>query len=439
MTDLATSPAPPDRPTVAIVAWQAIGTVAPGAGVPVGGMETAAWTFATGLARDERWRPIFVARSTRRLPNTHPTGVTIAAHVDRWMPVRRAVASALSDRPVRWTPRLIWQVFCLAITKPFRAADPMLRKPDPRLAKLDPPDVWITMGVNAESAGVIATAGDQQRPSLVLVQSNEDLNPRFADDPHFTSKYGVQSADVMFAIRNATHFVCQNQWQCDQLQKHFGRDSFLIRNAIDLHHFNQLRERFGPTSPRDDESNASSTLPFDQRPVDVLWIGRFENFHKRITTAIQIARQSPSLKFCFIANPSDPAVEADVLADPPDNVRFISRVPAKEMPNQFAQAKTFLCTGDPRYEGFPNVLLQAAAMGTPIVSLADFDQFFQRSGAGVVCDDPRNVPEVLSEFVTRRRSVDHSKVYDYLETHHSEPVICRHLADLLDRCLDDVR
>ena len=48
----------------------------------------------------------------------------------------------------------------------------------------------------------------------------------------------------------------------------------------------------------------------------------------------------------------------------------------------FRQARCFLSTSAASHEGFPNVILQAAAAGVPIVSLEDFDNFIATAGVG---------------------------------------------------------
>ncbi len=58
-----------------------------------------------------------------------------------------------------------------------------------------------------------------------------------------------------------------------------------------------------------------------------------------------------------------------------------------QCPHNIMGADVLLATGSQAYEGFPNVLLQAAAAETPIVSLQDFDGFLNASSAGNVCQD----------------------------------------------------
>jgi glycosyltransferase involved in cell wall biosynthesis len=83
----------------------------------------------------------------------------------------------------------------------------------------------------------------------------------------------------------------------------------------------------------------------------------------------------------MILNPRDPDVEFRVRSSAPANVGIVDRVPAAQMPAVFARAAALLSTS--QLEGFPNVFLQAALSGVPIVSLAVGSQFLQTSRAGV--------------------------------------------------------
>lgn len=398
---------PTDRLRVAIVAWQALPAVFPHLGSRVGGIETAAWTLAKGLATQTRWSPDLVFRSPSKLPTSMLDGVNLIASIERWEAVRRDVSECIDFSARRWKRfrwSLFWNLPLLAITRPLRRRDPELMQPDPRLQSLRP-DVWVAMGVGKESAGVIATARSQDRPSVLMIRSGADLDSRFLSDEITLTDYGERSDVCRFAIQNATRVVCQTQTQQAKLKSLFDRDSFLVRNPIDLPRW----------QPAESDSRRG-----------VLWVGRYEHFAKRISMAIEIARTCPELPFTLIANRDDPRVETLVRKGCPKNVTLVDYVPPTEMSQRFGDAAVFLSTSSSSAEGFPNVLLQAAASQTPIVSLEDFDGFIKSSGAGFVCGGKADIAvEKLRSIVSQNESVDHKAVMDYLRRHHDWDEIIR--------------
>ncbi|MGB7324376.1 MAG: glycosyltransferase [Rubripirellula sp.] len=282
---------------------------------------------------------------------------------------------------------------------------------DRRLMSLKP-DVWVTMGVGKESAGVIATAAAQGRPSVLMIRSGADLDARYAENEITHSPYGERSDVCRFAIEQADEIVCQTDVQLERLQKLFGRKGSLIRNSLDIDRWKVERDKHARRH--------------------VLWIGRYEEFAKRIQLAIQIAKACPEIPIRMIVNPDDPTVEKRVRSSLPSNVELVDYIPFDEMPLQFAQATAFLSTSSAAAEGFPNALLQAAASGTPIVTLQDFDRFFAKSSAGVVCgDDVANATERLTEFHTGKRIHAVAPVDEYLTANHSIDWVTDRFSSLL--------
>jgi glycosyltransferase involved in cell wall biosynthesis len=403
---------------VTFVAWQGLAAALPDYGSPIGGLETGAWTYCRGLARNSDWQPRFVARSGANLPKRNVDGVEVVPLSDRWLGIRRDVAAHLTPlwppRLRQFSARLLWEVPLLAVTWPFRPRDPEPMRPDPRLLRLAEPDAWVAMGVGREASGVVATAAAQSRPSLIMIQSNFDLDERYRTDPDFVSEYGERAEHCRFALENATLVVCQTDIQRQQLHRVFGREGCLIRNPCELQRWESKHDthRRGLT----------------HRRGPVLWIGRYDDFHKRIDRALEIARRCPETRFRFIANPLDREVERRAWESCPPNVQLIERVPFDRMPREFHAAAAFLVTGAARAEGFPNVLLQAAAAGTPIVSLEDFDQFLLRSGSGWATGDNAGLAaETLGEVLRGERPIDQAKVRRYLKVHHSLDMISRQL------------
>ena len=416
---------------VAIVAWQAKPAVFGEDASGIGGLETAAWTFAKGLAAMSDWRPTLVFRSASRLSTQSIDGVRLHAAIDRWQQMRRNVSAWLNrsngSRLSQFSFSLLGKLLALAVTWPFRSRDPVSMATDPRLRALTP-DVWIAMGVGKESAGVIATAIASGRPSILMIRSFDDLADSNAEDKITFSAYGERSDICRYAIDNASRIVCQTNVQSQKLNRVFGRQGILIRNAIDS-------QRWQVPLPDEPvfQKPVGNQQGFNKRGNHVLWIGRFDNFHKRIDLAIEVARRCPEVPFRFIANRGDTALESRIRSSLPSNVQILEYIPFDQMPLQFSSSLAFLSTSSSDYEGFPNVLLQAAASSTPIVSLQDFDEFIVRSDAGVVTDD--NVDETVQAIlrvVQGSNQYDDQAVQNYLKQFHSIETITQQLESLLN-------
>lgn len=418
-----------------MVAWNALPAILPELGTSVGGLETHAWTLANGLRQFTSLRPRFFVRTSlwKSLP-AEISGVQL--YYDRqWLrSVRHQFSRSVQIGPpmriLHWHPNLCWQFPLLATARLFNRwrgyqhpEYTPATSPDPRLLHQDC-QAWAAFGVNADSARVAATAAEQGRPLLLFLESNADLDTRIAtaddgviNEPSTSQGsqaahniYGESFAVQRFALHSATTIVCQSQFQQRRLAQLFSKQGPVIRNPIN------------PAQWRPD--------PGVQR-THVLWIGRYDSFHKRIPLAFEIARRCPRLNFRMIVNRHDDVLEAQLRSQCPANVELVDYVPFSEMPREFAQAQVFLCTGSPEHEGFPNVLLQAAASHTPTCSLADFDDFLTVSGAGAHCQESIEQAAAVLQSGELISQINWTQVDDYLAQYHSLPAIARQTENLL--------
>ncbi|MFG0264011.1 MAG: glycosyltransferase family 4 protein [Rhodopirellula sp. JB055] len=385
-------------------------------GKTFGGMETAMWTLARGLAKQKHNHvTCFVAASQSRNGNApwphQVSDVHLQVCVDRFRAIRHDVGDSIDVRQrrlKRFSPNLLWQIPLLGLTRPFRSRDPGDCQPDPNLAGQSM-DAWITFGINGASSRVVATARATGTPSFVCIRSNSGVEDRLASAEEYHNECGESATSRRFALLESDHVVVQSQWQLDRLRDVFHRDGYLARNPIDRFHW---RPPIDPPSPE------SVSEPFD-----ILWIGRFDDFHKRPRLMLEIAKTLPHRTIKMIANPFDAELEADLRRNAPTNVEWIDRVPFAQMPATFQRAKVFVSTGNPEHEGFPNVLLQAAASHTPIVSISDHDQFLARSGAGISCNEsidamPHAIEKLLGRAGEAATQIDWPRVDAYLDEHH---------------------
>jgi glycosyltransferase involved in cell wall biosynthesis len=252
-----------------------------------------------------------------------------------------------------------------------------------------------------------------------MIQSNADLDERYLSHPDARSAYGEVGADCVLALRNASLVVCQTELQREMLQNRFGIEGTVLPNAIDLEPWISARDR-------------RSKLPRSSEAKQVLWIGRYDRFHKRPMLCLEIARKCPAIQFRMIINGSDPTIEAEIHRDKPNNVSIVAYVPFDQMARTMSEADVLLFTGSRAYEGFPNVLLQAAATGCPIVSLEDFDGFLSKSEAGIVCGGDLEIASLaIQEYASGACTVDVERVRDYLAMHHGHTAIARKFRTLL--------
>lgn len=396
-----------------MVVWHGLPAAVPRAGKSIGGLETGAWTLAKGLAMHTSIQPKFIVRTSRLFVPSEIDQVELVARHEFLESTRNRVAECVDVGPplklLKWRVALSWQLPLLAVARPFKGPRVLPMQPDPRLPGIDV-DVWAGFGVSADTARVAATASAQHRPMVLFLESNADLDPRLATNEDFVNAYGETSQEQRYALQHATAIICQSNYQKDLLTKHFGRTGVLLRNPINRQEW------------------VTKTRP--QRRY-VLWIGRYDTFHKRPELALEIARRCPHLQFRMIINPQDSDVEQRVRSTKPENVEILGYVPFDQMSQQFAGASVFLCTGSPEHEGFPNVLLQSAASQTPICSLTDFDDFLATSKAGVGCDEDLEIVVKELNAMAEEDKTDWTYVSAYLDQNHSRKAISIGVEQLL--------
>ncbi len=419
MTNSSPSPSA-DVTSVTLVAWQALPAIDPNAGRNIGGLETGAWRLAKNLAALDGVESSIVVRSSKRRSPQVVDGVRVVPHVNPREYTRRDVSQCLEFgkgvRVKQWSPNLLWQVPYLGVTWPFRQRDPQPMSPDPRLMP-HPTDLWIALGASRDSAGVIATAAAQNKPSMLMLQSNADLDARYLSDPQWRNPYGEIGEHCRFAIDHASVVVCQTEWQREQLRQRFDRDGVVLKNACD---------------PTPWQAAARQQSANNKQGRYVFWLGRYDQFHKRTELAIEIARRCPEIPFQMVINHHDPEVEKRILANRPANVTIGDYLPYDALPDWFAESRLLLCTGSAEYEGFPTILLHAAATEVPIVSLDDFDDFIARSRAGVTCPGGvEEAAEAIKRLWQSSESIDRQHALAYLKEHHSADVIASDLANLI--------
>jgi glycosyltransferase involved in cell wall biosynthesis len=166
-------------------------------------------------------------------------------------------------------------------------------------------------------------------------------------------KIGVRLADVI---------VVQHRQQLLDLQTIYQRTGVIIPSVI----MSTIRP---------------ATLP----RTTILWVGSARPV-KLPELFIRLAIALPQFSFVMIMSSSGDAALLKKIQNEVQNVQnlqFLVDVPYEKIPDYLMQTKLLVGTSD--YEGWPNVYLQAAAYGVPVVSYkVDPDQYLTTYHVGMV-------------------------------------------------------
>lgn len=415
------------RRKIGIVAYRALPVACPELPGHFGGLETSAWLTARGLARHGELDVTLLGRHRWSLPPRKVQGVRIIARPAFLEILRESLEGQVtvgSRFPwvsiQRWDSSLLWKLPLLVMARPFRspASDPCA--PDPYFVT-HPFETWCAFGVNAVSASVIASAKARSTRSLLFIQSNGDLDARYATQADFRNEYGELGSVCRFALRGADVILTQTPIQHDWLQERFGRDSVVLGNPFDL-------------SGWEESLSAGRSLPFPL-PAEryALWIGRADQTHKRPLLFLEAARACPEVPFLMILNRGDAAVRAAVLQGKPANVQIIDHVPFELMPSVFSRAGLLVFTGSREHEGLPNVLLQAAASGVPVAALDFLPESIQQAGFAIVTGTPTALVDEIRRLWGNRCLADErgASGRTYMQTQHDLDAYTSRLVKLL--------
>lgn len=340
-----------------------------------GGIETRAWTFAKSLARSPEFEVQFVVQHERLKKETVVDNVRIIpkpiiAGCDDAIVLSR-VAKRKSFpwiRISRFTSSLLWRLpYCFWKRASEGKTDFTL--PDSFFSEIDAA-IFLPFGVQSTAAQVVASAQITNRPAVLFVGSDGDIDERYLPPSQFVSPYGDKASDCFFVLKQTDAIFVQTKAQQTHLKEKFHRDSQLIRNPINLDIWRPLTQ---------DERKKELKEPF------FLWVGRAESVHKRPHLCIEIAKTCPEVSFVMVMNPKDSEYEKSVRANAPKNVTFRKFVEYADMPELMRNASGFISTSS--LEGFPNVFLQAAASGVPVLSLNVGEEFLNETQAGFFAGD----------------------------------------------------
>lgn len=395
---------PSGRPSIGLVALNALPLFDEEARGSFGGMETRCAILARGFA-SRGWGVSVFVQSCGKQKEANFSGVFLRRYDPFWMQMEWDMRVRFSKR--WWFPiingtrdeiSLLWRVPLYLLYRPL-----------PRIfgsrfwAKWKDMSAVLCFGNNDVSAQTIADCRRYGIPVFLMIASDSDLDEKYTELATGFNGYGATQAACWYAIKHATQVVVQTEVQQVFLADRFERSGVLIRNPL-------------PTLSK----------PLCAEPLQrstVLWVGRADMHHKRPHICFALAKELPEIEFTMVVDAPTNRQFKELASGAPANVRMLERIPSSKMWELLSMARLFVSTSSIDFEGFPNVFLQAALARVPIVSLeVDPDGLFTKTGGGFCAQgDFRDfVGLVNSVWIDPTLAeVAVSKLSAHVETQHS--------------------
>jgi glycosyltransferase involved in cell wall biosynthesis len=176
------------------------------------------------------------------------------------------------------------------------------------------------------------------------IASDADVsgNFKFMDQKFYTNFL------IWIDIKLANVVIAQSAFQQSLIKRNFKKDSLIIKNAFSLRKFN---------------------MPKKTVPPIVLWVATIGNV-KQPDLFLKLAESIPDARFQMIGgagNDSSLYCKIEKKTSNLNNLEFLGFIPFYRINEYFKNASLFVSTS--KFEGFPNVFIQAWMNYVPVVSL----------------------------------------------------------------------
>ncbi|MCG8369879.1 MAG: glycosyltransferase, partial [Proteobacteria bacterium] len=188
------------------------------------------------------------------------------------------------------------------------------------------------------------------------------------DGSHPLSRSRLTGWWVGLMYRTASRIVVQNEYERERLSTRFPRARcILIKKGI------VVRERSR-----------------DAKRIDAIWVGRCDDW-KNPQAFIRLARNNPARRFEMVCPPAvdkeDRYVETRREAQSCPNLEFHGRIAHRAVLQLMNESRLFCITSSQEGD-WPNVVLEAASLGLPVLSLSlNYPGLIDEFGGGVYCHD----------------------------------------------------
>jgi glycosyltransferase involved in cell wall biosynthesis len=175
--------------------------------------------------------------------------------------------------------------------------------------------------------------------------------------------------------------------------------------------------------------------PFAQADIDVLWVAQIRP-EKQLPLLLDLAISMPELRFAVIggfvgALPKDEEAQLEARMLQLPNLEYLGPQPHDAIAAALARSKALVNTS--RAEGFPNTMLEAWALGVPVVSLSvNPGGVITREGLGLVSGGVGGLAADLRRICADRRLNEScgARGAAYVQAHHSVEAVHKAFIDL---------
>jgi len=369
----------PEKPSIAIIAHNAYGTLANIDKGHIGGIEVQTPLMAKWLVRNG-YRVSLVCWNEGQTDGSVINGISIRnlCRKSDGLPILRFLTP-------RWT----------SLSKALTRANPDI--------------VYYNCG-DLGLGQVCLWAGKNGKKVVYSVANDPDCKKELPALKPFRERllyrYGLKKVD---------HIVAQTKTQRDLLKSDFNREATLI--PMPCAGFPSTRSEYQkPARPK------------------LLWVGRFTQ-QKRLDWLLELARQMPHCDFQVIGSDNENSESSKNLlsqAKALPNVHLLGRIPHGEMGQYYNEADLLVCTS--AWEGFPNVFLEAWSTGLPIVTSFDPDGVVEAHDLGISVKNLEAFPEAIERAIEPSRWVRHSgSARRYHEKFHTLEQSMKSFSQLFDQ------
>jgi glycosyltransferase involved in cell wall biosynthesis len=280
-------------------------------------------------------------------------------------------------------------------------------------------DLYLIPGNNEMTAEVAFFGAGSHRRSILLAGSDMDYDPAYRLDLDGRNVYGTPHHLMAYAIGAVDAHIVQSEQQAEMLAANYGRQSYVVRNPIDL----TTRIDKGVSAMR-----------------DVLWVGKSDQV-KRPELLLEMARRLPNLLFTMIMTSADRSIHDSILekARGLDNVTIVEYVPFAEVERYFVRHRLLVNTST--IEGFPNTFLQSMKYGHPVVTLqVDPESIIARHGCGVCASgDLGGLVDLTAELLCQADRYDElaGNCQRYVQDFHDRELIVAQYAEIIGAVIGD--